>query len=375
MAKTGRYRCFFVKINLISGFFNLLKNLFKGKRLFFFLVILSLIFALSKLPFRDKSAAAFLLGVLNKDKQNIEDNQGADFLGGPTVNDESLLSNNLAVIDLTIDDQAENADFTMLQENSIIGYTNPSLINQFSAFRKDVINYTVSQGDNPEKIAMSFGINTDTLLWANNLRSNSTIRPGDQLTIMPINGVRHKIISGDSFTAVAKKYNAKIDEIKQFNDLTADADLKVGSYIIVPDGEMPLAPKPQLVKAPKFALATPSLGSWLIMPTTGFNWGRLHSFNGVDIANQCGTPIYAAAAGKVMVSDMIGWNGGYGRNVRVLHSNSVTTLYAHLSQSLVGVGQEVAQGQLIALMGTTGRSTGCHIHFEVRGAKNPFAWK
>lgn len=138
---------------------------------------------------------------------------------------------------------------------------------------------------------------------------------------------------------------------------------------------MPLvAPKPA-VTAPKYAKSTVPASNWLIVPASGKDWGRIHASNGVDVANVCGTPIYAAAAGRIILSDGIGWNGGYGKYIQIQHPSGVVTLYAHASQLLVGVGEEVAQGQLIAIMGTTGRSTGCHLHFEVRGASNPLAGK
>ena len=100
---------------------------------------------------------------------------------------------------------------------------------------------------------------------------------------------------------------------------------------------------------------------------------RIHGQNGVDVASACGTPIYAAAAGAVILSDGIGWNFGYGKYIMIRHSNGVVTVYGHASRLLVNQGDYADQGQLIALMGTTGRSTGCHLHFEVRGAKNPMA--
>jgi len=133
-----------------------------------------------------------------------------------------------------------------------------------------------------------------------------------------------------------------------------------------------MAPQPKY-SAPKYASSVQPANNWLIYPTSGRSWGRIHSNNGVDVANPCGTPIYAAAAGQVILSDSSGWNGGYGKYIKIQHPNGVVTLYAHASQLLVSGGESVVQGQLIAYMGTTGRSTGCHLHFEVRGAKNPLA--
>jgi murein DD-endopeptidase MepM/ murein hydrolase activator NlpD len=117
----------------------------------------------------------------------------------------------------------------------------------------------------------------------------------------------------------------------------------------------------------------PNLGDYFKLPTFGFNWGRIHGRNGVDIANSCGTPIYAAADGAVTVADPEGWNGGFGKYIKISHPNGTETLYAHASKLLVFPGQNISRGDKIMLMGTTGRSTGCHLHFEVHGARNPLA--
>jgi len=245
----------------------------------------------------------------------------------------------------------------------------------FISMNKEVITYVVQTGDTPFDIAIKFGINTDTILAANNMRDGDLIRPGDKLIILPLNGIRIKVGAKDTVASLAKKYSGKTEEIIAFNELSPDDKLTVGDFIIIPDGE-PLTPvsRPSpKVTAPKYAKEMTPLDNWLIAPASGRNWGRLHGRNAVDIASPCGTPIYAAAAGKIIVSDGIGWNNGYGKYIEIQHSNGVKTLYGHSSQLLVNVGDEVGQGQLIMLMGTTGRSTGCHVHFEVRGAKNPLA--
>jgi len=298
-------------------------------------------------------------------------------LSGPLASLEQMLFHSAhGAIDFSADDSYEDTDLTILQENSLIASNSPAPEEIFSSFRKTISEYIVKSGDTPEAIAMASGINTDTLLWANNLKDGDLIRPGDKLIILPINGVRIKVSAKDTIDAIAKKYQGKSDEILAFNSLPSDGTLKAGEYIIIPGGEMPVAakviiPKPK-TKTPQYASSTQKAG-WLIIPTTGYNWGRIHSYNGVDVANDCGTPIYAAAAGTVILSDASGWNGGYGKYIKIQHSNGVVTLYAHASSLLVDAGQSVGQGQLIAYMGTTGRSTGCHLHFEVRGATNPLA--
>lgn len=298
-------------------------------------------------------------------------------LGGPMAGLEQILFQSAnGAIDFSADDVYEDADLTILQENSLIASNSPAPEEIFSRFKKTISEYIVVKGDTPEAIALSYGISTDTLLWANNLKDGDLIRPGDKLVVLPINGVRIKIGAKDTIDALAKKYQGKSEEIIAFNSLPADGALKNGEYIIIPGGEKP-AEKAKIVqpksRTPKYASATQKAGTWMILPVTGRSWGRIHSYNGVDVVNDCGTPIYAAAAGAVILSDSSGWNGGYGKYIKIQHSNGVITLYAHVSSLLVAAGESVAQGQLIAYIGTTGRSTGCHLHFEVRGAVNPLA--
>jgi murein DD-endopeptidase MepM/ murein hydrolase activator NlpD len=122
------------------------------------------------------------------------------------------------------------------------------------------------------------------------------------------------------------------------------------------------------------AVADTSTKGYYSMPTTGKNWGILHGHNGVDIANSCGTAVKAAADG-VVTEIGHGWNGGYGNDVILKHDNGTDTLYAHFQSVSVSVGDEVEQGELLGQMGKTGEATGCHLHFEVHRAKNPFAFK
>lgn len=300
-------------------------------------------------------------------------------LGGPFAGLEQILINSAqGAVDLSADDAEENADLMIMENNSLVAANIPDPSEVFGNYKKEVITYTVKEGDNPEQIGIAFGISADTVLSANNLKDGDIIRPGDKLIILPINGVRVKVGPKDTINSLAKNYQGKADEIIAFNNLPADGSLKNGDYIIIPGGENPIiaAPKSKSfapkVNAPKYASSTQQAG-WLILPTTGSDWGRIHCNNGVDIANVCGTPIYAAAAGTVILSDGSGWNGGYGKYIEIKHANGVVTLYGHASQLLVSQGEQVSQGQLIMLMGTTGRSTGCHLHFEVHGAKNPLA--
>ncbi len=270
------------------------------------------------------------------------------------------------------DYESEEQDAAFIDDNGLLS-PGASLSGYFSNMKKEVSTYIVKSGDSPFSIAVKFNINTDTILAANGLNENSTIKPGQKLIILPINGVRVKIAKKDTVAALAKKYSGKENEIRAFNNVYDDKKLVAGDFIIIPNGEMPVVKSTPRISAPKYTRETLQPGSWLIAPTTGKDWNRIHGNNAIDIANACGTPIYAAAAGTIITADSVGWNFGYGKYIMIRHPNGVVTVYGHASQILVEAGQEVEQGQLIMLMGTTGRSTGCHLHFEVRGARNPMA--
>lgn len=241
------------------------------------------------------------------------------------------------------------------------------------AGRAEIYTYIVEENDTPAGIADLFGLSLETLLWANDLTSRSIIRPGEKIVILPVNGVAHVVAKGDTVADLAKKYRASAEDIVAYNNLSSEK-LIPGASLIIPDAVRPapqVAPRPVVVSRQNVNVPV----GWLIQPATGRNprpGSGLHGFNGVDIANSCGTHIVAPAAGVVIVADDIGWNGGYGKYIKIQHPNGVITLYGHLKELLVGVGVQVGQGEAIALMGTSGRSTGCHLHFEVRGAKNPF---
>jgi len=265
-----------------------------------------------------------------------------------------------------------------ISEDSIaVGMNSPEL-SRTGTHYNDIAKYVVSSGDTISGIAQKFGITVNSVLWANDLHVNSVIKAGDALEILPISGVKHIVKSGDTLSDVAKLYKADAEEIAFYNNIE-DGKLKISSTILVPGGVLPnsMLPQPVLAKtilknAPAYTKAGQGSG-YFIYPAAGHNWGRIHANNGVDISNPKGGPIYAAAAGTVILADGSGYNGGYGQYIKIKHPNGVVTLYAHLSKILVKNGQEVSQGAVIGMMGNTGRSTGTHLHFEVRGAKNPLA--
>lgn len=269
-----------------------------------------------------------------------------------------------------------------VQENSVIAYgpVLESATGDFVESGNEVVTYTVQEGDTLSFIASDFGISVNTIIWANKLKNINDVKPGQELKIPPVTGVVHRVAKGDTLALIAKKYSAEQDRIISFNELSQAGDLQIGEQLIIPDGKIAPEPKSrssvaviQKSTAQRF-LNLPNLSDFFGIPTIlGFNWGKIHGRNGVDVANSCGTPLFAAADGVVTLAKSSGWNGGFGKFIKISHANGTETLYAHASKLMVEVGQNVSKGSQIALMGTTGRSTGCHVHFEVHGAKNPLA--
>ena len=228
--------------------------------------------------------------------------------------------------------------------------------------------YKVRSGDTLSQIAEMFGVNVNTIKWGNNLTSN-TLREGQTLVILPISGVKYIVKKGDTLDSIAKKFNGDTQEIVAFNNLE-DGPLVVGITIIIPDGE--LSSPPSSSSSHVAPSSAKEYVGFYIKPVAGRRTQGIHGHNGIDIAAPVGTTVYAAADGEVIVSRSSGWNGGYGAYIVIKHNNGTQTLYAHNSQNFVSVGESVQQGQAIGAVGSTGKSTGAHLHFEVRGAKNPF---
>ena len=149
--------------------------------------------------------------------------------------------------------------------------------------------------------------------------------------------------------------------------------MAVGQLILIPDGEVAIPVARRAPSGGGGGSSGPSYVGYYLRPIAGgVKTQGLHGYNGIDIGARSGTPILAAASGRVIVSRLGGWNGGYGNYLVIEHPNGTQTLYSHNSINLAAVGQWVEQGETIATVGATGRATGPHLHFEVRGAKNPF---
>ncbi len=245
--------------------------------------------------------------------------------------------------------------------------------------RDTIITYTVQKGETLSAIAKKYNLSTDTLRWQNNLKSNDDIAEGQQLEIPPVDGIVHKVKRGDTIYSIAKKYSVDPQVIVNwpFNTYTDDENfgLAVGQLLVVPDG---VKPKERITEPNNNAYIagrqTPNAGS--VAPSGSFAWptgGAISQrfvwyHTGLDIANSAAPDIVAADAGTIVIA---GWpdNIGYGNRVLIDHGNGFSTLYAHMSAIYVKPGQTVNRGDAIGKMGSTGRSTGTHLHFEIRTAQ------
>ncbi len=234
--------------------------------------------------------------------------------------------------------------------------------------------YVVREGDTLSQISEMFDVSANTIRWANDLTPKEAIKPGDKLVILPVTGVQHIVKKGETLASIAKKYKGDLAEIAQFNGVQADEALAIGTEVIIPNGEVPVSATNKASSGAKLSYSGPSYEGYYMRPIVGgVKTQGIHGYNGIDIGTSYGAPIYAAAAGEVIISkDGGGWNGGYGNYVVIRHDNGTQTLYAHNSSNAVTVGETVAQGDVVGYVGSTGRSTGSHLHFEVRGAQNPF---
>jgi murein DD-endopeptidase MepM/ murein hydrolase activator NlpD len=236
----------------------------------------------------------------------------------------------------------------------------------------EIVNYIVRKGDTIGAIAKMFNISQNTIIWANDLKKDQALSEGDSLVILPVSGVEYFVKKGDTLRGIANKFSADVGDIGVFNGITEETVLAIGDQIIIPDGEISSVssgqprPKTNSYSGPEFA------GYYMRPITGGRKTQGIHGHNGVDLANYVGAPVMAAADGTVIISRNSGWNGGYGKYVVITHKNGTQTLYSHLNGTNVPVGAKVKQGETIGFLGNTGKSTGPHLHFEIRGAKNPF---
>jgi murein DD-endopeptidase MepM/ murein hydrolase activator NlpD len=236
--------------------------------------------------------------------------------------------------------------------------------------RDKILDYTVERGDTLSTIAQKFDISIETLRWANNLYGDN-ITVGDSLKILPVTGIAYKVVKGDSVYSIAKKLDTDPQKIVDFpfNDF-ANAEtfsLVEGQILIVPDGVKP-------AEQPTYRRQVYIASGPVTFSGLGFTWpahGIVSQFASwyhmaLDIAAAYGTPVVAAQNGVVTGVSVGGWDYGYGTNVYVKNGDTETH-YSHFSGVNVSVGQQVNAGStVLGWIGMTGRTTGPHVHFEVR---------
>lgn len=259
--------------------------------------------------------------------------------------------------------------------------------------RRGVERYIVMNGDTLSLIAQKYDISIETIKWANNLTSD-LVRPGQELDIPPADGVLIKVSKNETLASIATKYNGNEQAIADFNWLDYPFTLIEGQELFIPDGRMPTVapPKPTIASAPRTytsgsysgagssAPVDPNVGRFLGWPVAGstakisqYYKGTIH--RGIDIADRNLPNVIAPAGGTVIFAGCAGtcpplgstWGGsGYAWAIQIDHGNGYTTWYAHLKNIYVRSGESVSTGQAIGQMGSTGRSTGPHLHFELR---------
>jgi len=249
--------------------------------------------------------------------------------------------------------------------------------------RQAIEVYTVTSGDTVLGIATKYGLQPETVMWANSdIEQNpDRLSIGDQVNILPVDGVLHVVKPGDTLASLASKYKVDLDKITGYssNNLADSATaLSIGNQIIIPGGTkdfvLPQVPSEAYSgPVPSGAQGSGSF-SW---PTSGnISQGFWPGHRALDIGSWVGAPVKSADSGYVILAGG-GWNGGYGNHVIIDHGNGYTTLYAHLSSIYVRPGESVSRGEQIGAVGSTGNSTGPHLHFEIRyqgTPRNPYNW-
>jgi len=271
-----------------------------------------------------------------------------------------------------------NSSDNIVFGNSLLPTTGPMGISDgkdiFDFSPEDTSVYVVRKGDTISQIAEMFSVSTSTILWANNMKKDDKLIEGDTLMILPVSGVMHTVLKGQTLRTIAKKYNADVSDIAGFNDIALDSQLTPGDELIIPNAEIvdTDAPKTKTNNSTKTIKTTlKTLVGYFINPVPGYKRisQKLHGRNGVDLAAPTGTKIVASASGVVLLARN-GYNGGYGNMVIIKHPNGTQTLYAHQSKLSTSTGDKVSQGEIIGYVGSTGRSTGPHLHYEIHGARN-----
>jgi len=236
--------------------------------------------------------------------------------------------------------------------------------------RMEIITYTVQPNDNVWAIANGFGLEVETIVWANPAveKAPDMLNVGQVLTILPVDGIYYTVKAGDTVAKLAKEFKVEPEKITSFelNALQEPYALAAGQQLVIPGGRKAIVPSNYypMTRVGRAPAGAPQGSGRFAWPAQGYLSQRFWSGHpAIDIANRTGTPILAADAGYVVMAGRDTW--GYGNQVLIDHGNGYLTRYAHLHTILVKAGQTVTKNQKIGTMGSTGRSTGPHLHFEI----------
>lgn len=223
--------------------------------------------------------------------------------------------------------------------------------------------YTVKSGDSISSISKHYGLtNISTLISVNNITNAKALRTGQKIKIPSIDGIIHTVGAGETLDSISAKYKSEISSILDVNDITSSS-LQKGQRLFIPGKALD---QTSLKKALGELFIKPISGSYRLTSPYGYRadpFTGVRSFHtGIDMAISTGTPILAAMEGKIATA---GWNNVYGNYVIITHENGYQTLYAHMQKYVVATGQKVTQGKTIGYVGSTGYSTGPHLHFSV----------
>ncbi len=245
----------------------------------------------------------------------------------------------------------------------------------------DYAVHTIESGESLSIIAQRFGVSSKTIMWENGIANANSIRAGQTLLVPPVDGISHTIVSGDNLEKLADKYDITSDAIIAQNALESDV-LSKGQKLFLPGAE-PIQPISTIasnntvastgarIDARSYANSSsaPTIGKVFIYPTKGSITQGYHAGHyAIDIADRSKPPVWAAGGGTITKASSGTWGGGYGNHVVIDHGNGLQSLYAHLDSLSVYQGQSVGQGDVIGVMGNTGRvygATGIHLHWEV----------
>ncbi len=293
-----------------------------------------------------------------------------------------LLASSTTYSSVYMDSYSFSGDILVSDEYGYIIKTNPQTHSSNRIGLTDYAVHTVASGESLSVIAGLYGLSADTIKWENNISNVNSIRAGQVLLVPPVDGIGYSVKRGDTLGKVAQTYNISVESILAQNNLSNDT-IAQGQKLFLP-GAKPLAPPPVLAQSSaRNSVATrdvravsaapsssvPIAGRSFIFPTRGLiTQGYRAGHYALDIADRSRPPVWSAGAGTVVTASVGTWGGGYGNHVVVDHGNGLQTLYAHLGSVSVGSGQWVDQGDVLGMMGNTGRvygSTGIHLHWEV----------